>query len=197
MDIDYSELSSLDTIRYRPLTREDFKGTKPPEVFAAVADRLGAATCAHLILPPAKLLITNQPSATGEASYEVIVETLEFYAEMDRSCSWWNQNFVGLREDYVLQHEQIHFAIFEVEARRLNAEVPAFKKQIRSTASSSKEAQALAQQKLNAILEDAIAVVMQRSRDFDADTSLGYQPEKQKQWFTRVHEELAEHAPAR
>ena len=195
MDVDYADLASRDTIRYRTLTRADFLGTKPPAAFAAVADRLGAATCGHLVLPPAKLLITNRTDASGDSEYEVVVESLEFYAEMDRTCSWWNPNFVGMKHDYVLEHEQIHFALFEIQARRLRAKIPELKAHVRSTGSSSQEVQALAQQKLNETLEEHMAEVMDRNRAFDEDTSLGYNPKKQKEWLARVNAELAEFAP--
>jgi hypothetical protein len=195
LDVDYADLASRDTIRYRTLTREDFRGTRPPEAFAAVADRLGAATCGHLVLPPAKLSIRSRTDPGGDTEYEVVVESLDFYAEMDRSCSWWNPNFVGLKHDYVLEHEQIHFALFEIQARRLRAGIPALKEHVRSTGSSAQEVQAIAQQKLNEVLEENMAEVMDRNREFDEDTSLGYNPKKQKEWLARVSAELAEHGP--
>lgn len=195
MDVDYSQLASRDTIRYRKLTRDDFRGTEPPAAFAAVAARLGAATCGHLVLPPAKLLIKTRTAADGDTEYEVVVESLEFYAEMDRDCSWWNPKFSGLKHDYVLEHEQIHFALFEVQARRLRASIPELKAYVRSTGSSSQEVQAAAQKKLNETLEEHMAEVMDRNRAFDEDTSLGYNPKKQKEWLERVNAELAEYGP--
>lgn len=195
LDVDYADLASRDTIRYRTLTRDDFLGSEPPQAFAAVADRLGAATCAHLVLPPAKLSIHSRTDADGVAEYEVVVETIQFYAEMDRGCSWWNPKFVGLKHDYVLEHEQIHFALFEIQARRMRTRTPALKAHVRSTGSSAQEAQARAQQKLNETLEEHMAEVMERNRAFDEDTSLGYNPTKQKEWLARVTAELAEFAP--
>lgn len=194
LDVDYADLESRDTIRYRTLTRDDFRGTQPPEAFAAVAERLGAATCGHLVLPPAKLSIRSHTDADGDTEYEVVVDSIDFYAEMDRSCSWWNPNFVGLKHDYVLEHEQIHFALFEIQARRMRAGIPALKAHVRSTGSSAEEAQARAQRKLNETLEEHMAEVMERNRAFDEDTSLGYNPKKQKEWLARVTAELAESA---
>ena len=42
---------------------------------------------------------------------------LRFRAQMDRKCSWWNPKDLGFPQEYILEHEQIHFALCELGAR--------------------------------------------------------------------------------
>jgi hypothetical protein len=50
--VDPASVDLSDAIPYRTLTRADFKGTQAPAPFAAVADRVGAATCGHVLTTP-------------------------------------------------------------------------------------------------------------------------------------------------
>ena len=59
-------------------------------------------------------------STSGPVGYEASVGEVRVRAQMDRRCSWWNPKDLGLPQEYILEHEQIHFAICELEARRLN-----------------------------------------------------------------------------
>jgi hypothetical protein len=183
-------LDDSDLIAYRPLVREDFRGNKPPPEFAAVADRVGAATCARVITTP-----DTQLSITGiDASYQATVRTLWFRALMDRTCSWWNDKVAAFSPSYVLQHEQIHFALFELGARRLNASIANLRERVQGSGSTPEEAAAEAEEELNAALEDAMDDILEENRDFDEDTSLGHEPARQQAWWDKVQRRLAETA---
>lgn len=39
-------------------------------------------------------------------------------------------------------------------------------------------------------MREAVDAAVERSREFDEDTSLGYEPERQKTWLHTVSEEL-------
>jgi hypothetical protein len=41
-------------------------------------------------------------------------------------------------------------------------------------------------------LMEGSRAVLERNRDFDEDTSMGYEPERQKSWFARISAELEE-----
>ena len=111
-----------DVVPYGALTRADFKATAPPQPFAANADRLGAATCCYIVVAPgARIMNREVRSPSGPVRYSASVSQVRVRAQMDRRCSWWNPKNVGLPQDYILEHEQIHFALCELEARRLNA----------------------------------------------------------------------------
>jgi hypothetical protein len=192
--VDAGQLDSSDVISYRQLTRADFRGTGAPTEFAAVADRVGAATCGQVRTTADTVFLLNwrQPSPSSQKQHWVEVKKLRFMALMDRRCSWWNEKLAARAPGYVLQHEQIHFALYELGARKLNASVEAIKREMTSQGTSGEEVQARAQQALNDALTRATEELLERNRDFDEDTSLGYRPDRQRAWLQRVTAELAE-----
>jgi hypothetical protein len=192
--VDAGKLDSTDVIGYRELTRADFRGTSAPTEFAAVAHRVGAATCGQVRTTPDTTFLLNwrQESPTSQRQHWVEVKKLGFMALMDRRCSWWNDRLAGRAPGYVLQHEQIHFALYELGARKLNASVDALKRDMTAQGKSQEEVQAHAQRALNEALTSATEDLLDRNRDFDQDTSLGYRPDRQRSWLKKVLEELAE-----
>jgi len=137
-----------------------------------------------------------QPTRTpsGKILYTATAHRLRFHAQMDRNCSWWNPTSVGFSDTYLLQHEQIHFALFELEARALNASAPAISARLNATSDDPEKAAAVARHQLEGQLQTALDDVLARSRKFDEDTSMGHYPEKQQQWWERVSSELSERA---
>jgi len=112
-------------------------------------------------------------------------------ARMDRGCSWWNPNDRGLPQAYILQHEQIHFALFELAARKLNAELAALMSRFRATAPTEAEARTQAEREVVGLIRSASAPLLARTRAFDEDTSMGHRPEAQARWWTKIQAELA------
>jgi hypothetical protein len=192
--VEAGKLDSSDVIGYRNLTRADFRGRQAPIEFASVADRVGAATCGQVRTTPdtAFLIHWQQDSPQSEPRHWVEVKKLRFMALMDRRCSWWNEKLAARAPDYVLQHEQIHFALYELGARRLNASVDDIKHEMTRPGSTKEEVQARAQQALKGALSEATEKLIERNRDFDQDTSLGYRPDRQRAWLETVTAELAE-----
>jgi len=192
--VDAGQLDSSDVISYRQLTRADFRGTRAPTEFAAVADRVGAATCGQVRTTADTVFLLNwrQQSPSSQKQHWVEVKKLGFMALMDRRCSWWNEKLAARAPGYVLQHEQIHFALYELGARKLNASVEAIKHEMTSQGTSGEQVQARAQQALNDALTRATEELLERNREFDEDTSLGYRPDRQRAWLQRVTAELAE-----
>ena len=192
--VDAGKLDSSDVISYRQVTRADFRGTQAPPEFAKVADRVGAATCGQVRTTDDTQFLINWKQATpsSEKRFWVEVKKLGFMALMDRRCSWWNERLAARAPAYVLQHEQIHFALYELGARKLNASIDALKRDMASDGSSQQQVQDRAQQALNEALGKATTELLDRNRDFDQDTSLGYRPDRQRQWLQKVTAELAE-----
>jgi hypothetical protein len=190
-----ADLDNTDLISYRLLTRQDFRGTKAPPEFAAVADRVGAATCGQLRPTNDTLFTINSRRTGSDTQHWVEVKKLSFMALMDRHCSWWNDRTAGRAPGYVLQHEQIHFALYELGARKLNASVASIKKDMMREGTSQETVQNHAQQALNDALVKATEDLLSRNRDFDEDTSLGYRPDRQRAWLKKVNEELIETQP--
>jgi len=192
--VEAAELDSSDVISYRQLTRADFRGTRPPPEFAAVADRVGAATCGQVRTTPdtSFMLHARKGGTGGEEHHWVEVKKLGFMALMDRRCSWWNDKVAAKAPAYVLEHEQIHFALYELGARKLNASAESIRRSMLDEGSSQREVEAHARQALNAALTEATEQLIDRNRDFDSDTSLGYRPDRQRAWLRKVTAELAE-----
>ncbi len=192
--VDSGKLDSSDVISYRLLTRADFRGTKAPPEFAPVADRVGAATCGQVrtTADTAVLISWRQETPTSEKHHWVEVKKLGFMALMDRRCSWWNERAAARAPGYVLQHEQIHFALYELGARALNASVDSLKRDMTGEGKSPQAVQDHAQRALNEALQKATDELLERNRDFDQDTSLGYRPDRQRAWLKKVTTELAE-----
>jgi hypothetical protein len=192
--VDAGKLDSSDVIGYRQLTRADFRGTQAPPEFAPVAARVGAATCGQVRTTADTTFLINwrQATPTSEKRHWVEVKKLAFMALMDRHCSWWNERAAARAPAYVLQHEQIHFALYELGARKLNAEADAIKREMVGVGKSAKEVQDHAEKALNEALVKATEELLARNRDFDQDTSLGYRPDRQRAWLKKVTEELAE-----
>lgn len=188
-----SDYDGSDVIYYRTLERSDFKGVEPPPDMLPYRERLGATTCAYIVTTPAtRVLVQPIRLAGGGLHHEALLENLGFRAQMDRSCSWWNPQHMSLDADYILEHEQIHFALFELEARRLNAEAGRLSQTLRSTGVTIDGARRQIQARLEGVLAQSLDHVLRRSRAFDEETSMGYRPERQKAWLRRIEAELSQ-----
>jgi hypothetical protein len=188
----HAEPPPRDLIAYRQLERADFRGTQPPPRFLAYAERIGAATCAFVLTARnSQVLAREVRQSNGTIRWHASVFSLGFEARMDRSCSWWNSDMEALPPDYVLQHEQIHFALVELEARRLNADLLQIAERVKVTGATRDEVGRLANRGLRAVLEASKENIVEISREFDEDTSMGHKPEQQAVWTLRVEAELA------
>jgi hypothetical protein len=189
---DPASLDTSDVIRYRTLVRADFRSQRPPTEFAPHRDRIGAATCAHILTTPdTQMAIQGVRTQDGRTLYRATPHHVRFFAQMDRNCSWWNPKDVGLPTDYILEHEQIHFALFELEARRLAAAAPELSKRLEATAATPEAAAQALQRKFQDQIQQRLSAILARSREFDEDTSMGHEPEQQRRWWRRVQSELA------
>lgn len=183
--MDPAAYRATDTIRYRALTRADFRAAGPPAHVAPHARSFGAFTCANVV-PEGMTRVRFDPTG-GAGTYLGRLENTAFHAEMDRGCSWWNPKGPPIPPVYVLEHEQIHFALTEIQARRLTAEL----RELRLRTDSPEDAAAELQARYNQALEDATEELLRESTAFDEDTSGSYEPARQARWRERVETELA------
>lgn len=189
--VDPATYDTSDLIPYRRLTRADFRAESVPGPFAAVSQRVGAATCGYVRTTPETRILAQPVQAGDSVRYRAQVDTLGFAAYMDRHCSWWNDANHVATPEYVLEHEQIHFALFELQARALDRRAPEIAATLVTTADSPEQAQAELQERLGTALQEGLEDVLHRSHRFDSDTSLGEFPEKQAAWLRTVQAELA------
>lgn len=177
-----------DVIPYRVLTRADFRAALPPAGLEEYAEQMGAVTCAAIRSKPGAGFSVVQRGRLAE----VRVEDLVFAVEMDRGCSWWNTKREKYADAYVLEHEQVHLALFEVEARRLTERL-ALESVSAAYDSDPELLAALFEDTIKRELNAATEAVLERSLQFDEDTSFRYQPKLQRRWLETVERELAEH----
>jgi hypothetical protein len=181
-----ADLEGGDLIGYRQLTRDDFRGAAPRD--RRHVDRVGAETFAIVKHDPGLRVSTRR--ANEKAPIVGKLENLRFRAWMDRSRSWWNPKPGSLPAPYILEHEQIHFALVELEARAMSAEG----RELMSRsfeAKDQKTLQADIDEAIGEIMEEGMERLLETNRDFDEDTSGRYEPGEQKIWLRRVESALA------
>jgi hypothetical protein len=179
-------LAGQDLIGYRALRPSDFRAPKaPPEVLAS-KHTVGGYTCLTLV-HDGPIFVDRVPGSAERYRAELV--EVRFRAYMNRTCSWVNPQ-APLPPEYVLEHEQIHFGIWELQARRLNARPDAIRREVIAVAASDTAAVEAAKAKLAALLERALDELRERNLAFDRETSLGYFPDRQKRWRQRVGAEL-------
>jgi len=182
------KFSMADAITYRRLARTDFKGEHHP---SGRDERARATTCLRVQwrIDEQSVQYEYAESEDGGRVVNVKAKNPVFQAYMDRSCSWWNPKSTGLGQFYLLEHEQIHFAFYEIAARRWNKEIDSIEFQIKAG-----DQQAMRQDmisNINRFLEPRYAALNKRNLEFDKDTSMAYRPKKHKRWLDTVRQELS------
>ena len=171
---------------YRRLTPADFRATEPPPIASPEYLRqVGALLCGRIV--PRRWIRARRV----ESGYEGYVDELSFRAVFVPECSWWNYQVKPLAAEYVLAHEQIHFALYEITARRLNAEASRIVQTIRAPAPDREAAREGAARLLDAEIARGLAELERRNARFDEDTSMALDGAKQAKWARRVELELA------
>jgi hypothetical protein len=175
---------------YRPLTRDDFRGPPPEE--AAGGPRSFNARSTILIRPAPETQVLIQRSRTADLPlYFGTVNELRFEAVFVPEQSWWNPVVPEARAAYVLEHEQIHFALLELAARRLSREVaskrPPGLPVTDYTAIGARRAVAAW---LARVVEDRANEILAEHERFDQDTSLRYATELQHRWWLLLEKRL-------
>jgi Bacterial protein of unknown function (DUF922) len=105
-------------------------------------------------------------------------ESLQFHirCRFDKEASW---GFV--KNDYVLSHEQGHFDITEIYARKLNA---ALKKYVPDPASLRSD--------VNKIYQDMMKQYYDRQDEYDHQTNFSIDHAQQEVWLNKIRDELSE-----
>lgn len=179
----HSDRVKGDVIRYRLISRDDFLAESPNPSVAEHAALIGAHVCAAITAGDDPLILHEPGPDNGFTArpYEVT-----YYAEMDRSCSWWNDDNTALPAEYVLQHEQIHFAITERFAREIDARID----DISGHGESKQAATAAFEAKVEALLRSVGARYFERQTEFDEATAGEHRPEVQERWYQEVEAAL-------
>ena len=179
---------SLDYINYRQLTVQDFKAITPSPVIADHSHMINAHSSISL-RPTTDMRYIISPPHLNFGVYKAYLQDLSFKAVMIPSRSWWNPKLSSDKTAYVLQHEQIHFALMEIAARRLNKKLA-----LSVDRSISGPEQKNVEQQLMAVVEEEIAAAQKETlaehTAFDEVASLRYAPQDQQQWYDNSQKEL-------
>jgi hypothetical protein len=181
------QLQMKDVISYRPLTRSDFKGEQPPPGFD---ERMGAAICAYFEnnVDSGSYDFAYQGMKNYRHVYTVRLENPRIWALMDRDCSWWNPGVDEDLDDYVLDHEEVHFALFEITARQLTEELERTVFEI--SGSDENELKNDLRGQFETIWNRGRQTLKDRNLEFDEQTSAVFDPERQQEWLAQVRLEL-------
>ena len=180
-------IDHTDVIRYRQLTVEDFKSTNPREIKSEYK-HFSALSTIYINFDQDKLDRYGKIKHTNNGDYVITISRPGYHAFFDQRMSWWNSNDDSLTKDYVIQHEQIHFALMELEARRMNN-----KRQQNPIIVEGKTLDEAIKMTADAIQSDLVAIDKQalvQHKKFDIQTSGRYLPKTQSNWMKMIREDF-------
>ena len=175
---------------YRPLTREDFRATSLSGQQAEHAERINAYTATLIRLSADSSFRITSGDLYGQRYFFGRIERLGFEAVMLPDRSWWSPRIPANMGDYVLQHEQIHFALTELAARQLTIDIQKWASEVLVMEPTPQEVQAELSKQIKDRINAAMQVNLKRQAEFDEDTSLFFNPKWQRWWALTVEEEL-------
>ena len=175
---------------YRQLTPEDFRATSLPENRSVHGKSIKAQSVTTIrITVDSNFSITRGP-ALDQINYYGSINHLAFEAVMIPDNSWWNSKIEAAMTGYVLQHEQIHFALTELAARKLTRDARKWASKLSVIKQSPQQVYSEIVQQIKGMINSAIEANQKRHLKFDEDTSLFYNPSWQAWWLEMVEKEL-------
>ena len=175
---------------YRELAVDDFQAPSLPKTLASHTQNIAAYSCCRIRLTKDARYKITRGSFKGQVHYFGGIKYIAFEAVMIPDCSWLNPDIEEENIDYVLQHEQIHFALMELAARELNRKAHKVAQDYLAIQPTYRAAREEIEAKIKQMVRSANEAVLKDHTAFDEDTSLYYDPESQQQWLERVEEQL-------
>ena len=175
---------------YRQLARDDFRATLLPENLSTHEERINARSAIQIRLTAdSSFSITRWPFF-DQINYTAKISHLAFEAVMIPNNSWWSPKIKAEIAGYVLQHEQIHFALTELAARKLTSDAQKWASSLLVIRQTPQQVYSEIVQQIKEMINTAMEVNQKRHEEFDKDTSLFYNPSWQAWWLATVEEEL-------
>jgi hypothetical protein len=190
--LEEASASSGEGFRYRALTVEDFKAPSLSPPYEEYNHHINAHSCISIRPSETSKVRITQCVYGGKMFFVGSITEVQFEAVFVPACSWWNPEVPGNRRSYVLQHEQIHFALAELAARRLTREAREELKNFLAIDATYQNVQDELREKVDTLTREAMAASFEEHTDFDEDTSLYYDPRAQRWWLEEVEGRLAE-----
>ena len=190
IQIDEIHKVSLTGFTYRQLTPEDFRATSLPENLSTHGDMINAHSAIQIrMTADSNFRLTRWPFL-DQTYYLGGINHLAFEAVMIPNKSWWNPKMKAALKGYVLQHEQIHFALTELAARKLTIDAQKWALSLRVTEQTPQQVYSEIVRQIKGMINSAMEANQKRHLEFDKDTSLFYAPSWQAWWLQKVEEEL-------
>jgi hypothetical protein len=181
---------------YRQLTRADFKASTLSTDRAMHESSINAHTCTRIRPTHDSKFTFNRTRFNDSIVYIGSIDKIGFEAIMIPGCSWWNPALPARNHAYVLQHEQIHFALVELTARQLTVNARLAARTFMAIQSTFEAAKAEVAATINGWIRSAMEESMATHTAFDKDTSLFHSPRWQQWWQEKVERQLADFRPA-
>lgn len=175
---------------YRPLTPDDFRATSLSEQQAEHAGRINAHATIQIRATADSSFRVTRGDLSGRTFFFGGIERLAFEAVILPDLSWWNPKIPANMRGYVLQHEQIHFALAELAARRLTRDTQKWASEVLVIKPTPQEVRAELVRQIKDRIKAAMEANLKQQAEFDNDTSLFYSPEWQQWWYRKVEKEL-------
>lgn len=181
-----------DLVGYRDIRREDFRSTARP----AKLPEHDFNAWSRLLIRPAEGFAVRTLPGDQPGQYQAAPHGLRFEAAFDRNDSWWNPDLTPAEAAYVLRHEQIHFMIEEIQARRLNQRLDEITRSATVTAATPKLAHDASMEQLLNVMREALAQTGAMHAAFDSAASNGFHDAAQEAWWERIRTEFERGAGA-
>jgi hypothetical protein len=175
---------------YRPLTPDDFRAASISDQPAEHAERMNAHTVTLIRLTADSSFTITSGVLYGQRYFFGRIKHLAFEAVMLPDRSWWNPKIPANMRGYVLQHEQIHFALTELAARQLTIDTQKWASEVLVMEPTPQEVQIELSRQIKDRIDAAMEANLKRQAEFDEDTSLFFNPKWQQWWSRTVEEEL-------
>lgn len=179
---------------YRKLTVHDFRAQSPAKALSGHSNSIFAHSSIQLRLrKETKFIITpGYSDYFGQIFWSGHVQFIGFEAVFIPDNSWWNPKVPPEKRAYVLQHEQIHFALMEIAARQLSRRVRKDLASFFVIDSNRRGVEDQIKEKISTLIREENKKIVNQHTAFDEDTSLYFDPEKQQWWFDKVKKQLLE-----
>lgn len=189
-EIDHKQEVLKKGFTYRQLTVDDFQALELPANIKPHAKSIAAHACCRIRAAKDSKFTITRGYLNQQIHYFGSIKYIFFEAVMIPECSWLNPRVSEEKLEYVLEHEQIHFALMEIAARKLTREVRKETKNFISIQSTYEDTQEEISAKIRDMVRTANQAVLKEHASFDEDTSLYFDPEGQRWWLDRVEEQL-------
>ena len=170
---DYA-VSTANSFAYRQLEVEDFRAPSLPPKFQQFNHSIQARSCISVQTSPNSQIQIASGTISGKIIYTGKFANISFIAVFNPDCSWWNPKITPEKKNYILQHEQIHFALTELTARRLNRYYKGHMEQFTAIGSTLEEVKKQLHAEAERVSREGVEEALDEHTSFDEETSLFY-----------------------